>query len=172
MSTIKRREYLFRERPRKGRLVAVFTLACAASLGAATLTEGDASEADAALRAAGVESVAEARVYGALGGPERFVLELTERGALLRFLCREAGPGCEEVDGQFGGRTARLAAATDEAGTVLYRDAAGDAVLSIGPDGTARLLAGARIVPVSVPAAGRRVLPTELTLPTLKTRLG
>ena len=159
---IKQRDYLFREKPKR-RAGPLLCLLAAAGLGGAAVatSEAPSRQAQTRDRAAPQPVFAAAeedgpRVYGALGGPETFVIEATERGALLRFLCRPSDDTCAPG----GGAVARLSRRQAD-GVTTYRDAAGVPVLRLAEAGPSMLLAGSVIVPASVPAKGRPVLPTE-----------
>ena len=136
---IKEREYIFRPRPRRTRPALAIMLLGAMSLAAAGVTGGAADEPAAALIPAEAEGEGDALVYGAVGGPERFVLETRGEDASIRFLCLPSEEDCTE--------------------TVLS-DRAGRPVLTIAARGV-RLHAGSAVVPVSVPDKGRAVLPTD-----------
>ena len=149
-TTIKTREYLFREKPRRGRNLVVLALAAAGALGVATLT--DVGEAMAEAPDAGPA------VYATVGGAERFVLALTEEGGQLRFLCREADAACTPSP------VATLDRVEVANGGAILRDASGVPVLRIAKGGDLRLLGGSDAVPSALPANGRLALRTEARL--------
>ena len=146
--TIKQREYLFRARPRRTRPALAVALLGLASLVAAGQT-GDAAEPSGPAD----RSV----VYGAVGGPERFVLETRGEAASIRFLClasemQARGAVCDRP-------TTPLRARTDGAARVLT-DEAGRPVVTFAARGV-RLHPGSDAVPATVPPKGRTVLPTD-----------
>ena len=142
--TIKQREYLFRARPKRTRPALAIVVLGAASLVATGLSEGTAGDARGGARAV---------VYGAVGGPERFVLAQDEDGTTIRFTCLPSETACVP------GAPERLREVRDGDADVLT-DRAGRPVLTLAVRG-ARLHAGSDIVPATVPAKGRAVLPTD-----------
>ena len=150
---IKEREYIFRPRPRRTRPALAIMLLGAMSLAAAGVTGGAADEPAAALIPAEAGGEGDALVYGAVGGPERFVLETRGEDASIRFLCLPSEEDCTETV------PAPLRAEARDGETVLS-DRAGRPVLTIAARGV-RLHAGSAVVPVSVPDKGRAVLPTD-----------
>ncbi len=178
MAVLKRREYVFREKPRRGRMALLILLLGATTLTAAAFGDGiarqtlDSESLDRLTAPPGPMRTDRvggegARVYGALGGPEQFVLELTDRGAFLRFLCKEAKGECREEGGTIGRPVVRLEKVTGSRGDTIYKDAEGDAVLRLAVTGGATLLAGSKSVPDSVPLTGRAVLPTNKSVASL-----
>ena len=149
-TTIKTREYLFREKPRRGRNLAALALIAAGALGAATLT--DIGEAVA--EAPDTQDTTPA-VYATVGGAERFVLALTAEGGQLRFLCREADLACTPSP------VATLDRVAVAGGGAILRDAEGVPVLRIAKGGDLRLLGGSEAVPAALPTQGRIALRTE-----------
>ena len=149
MATLKTREYLFRQKPRRGRHLLAIGLAAAASLLAVTITDGEVALAETGDAPVG------ARVYAAVGGAERLSLQTIETGAYVRFLCGPSEPSCTD------GPITRLDRVAMGDGDILYRDAAGVAVLRVARTGEARLLVGSDAVPDGLPPKGRTLLRTE-----------
>lgn len=149
---IKDRDYIFRARRRRMRPALAVMALGALSLGALHAGQTGAGEA------APAKAEAETLVYGALGGPERFVLETGAHGPSIRFLCRASETDCE------GAAPAPLRE-TEADGETVLTDAAGRPVVTLaargvrlhpGPDH-----GGSAVVPATVPAKGRAVLPTN-----------
>ena len=152
---IKEREYIFRPRPRRTRPALAIMMLGVMSLAAAGVTGGSADEPAAALIPAETQTPdeREALVYGAVGGPERFVLKTDGEDASIRFLCLPSEEECTES------MPAPLRAEAKDGETVLS-DRAGRPVLTFAARDV-RLHAGSAVVPVSVPDKGRAVLPTD-----------
>ena len=149
---IKDRDYIFREKPRRAKPALALMVLGAATLALATVTDTTAEEGEPPT---GLEAEAAPLVYGAVGGPERFVLEADGAdgaGATIRFLCLPSEARCDAP-------VAALRARTVGADRVLT-DAAGRPVVTLAARG-ARLHGGSSAVPASVPAKGRAVLPTN-----------
>ena len=162
MATLKTREYLFRQKPRRGRHLLAVGLVAAASLLAVTITDGEVALAET--RGAPDATVG-ARVYAAVGGAERLAFEAVGTGAYMRFLCGPGERACAE------GPVTRLDRVATGDGGALYRDAAGVAVLRVARSGEARLLAGSDAVPDGLPVRGRTLLRTERVTARLTERL-
>ena len=148
--TITQRDYIFRARPRRTRPAVALMALGALSLVAATVSDTTAGEGEPPMVP---EAVTAPLVYGAVGGPERFVLETSEAGATIRFLCLPSEADCERP------APAALRERADGEARVLT-DVAGRPVLTLAANGV-RLHGGSAAVPGSVPAMGRAVLPTN-----------
>lgn len=148
--TIKERDYIFRARPRRTRPAVALMALGALSLVAATVSDTTAEEGEPPRMP---EAVATPLVYGAVGGPERFVLETNGQGATIRFLCLPSEADCARP------APAALRERADGEARVLT-DQAGRPVLTLAARGV-RLHGGSAAVPDSVPAKGRAVLLTK-----------
>ena len=151
--TITQREYIFRARPRRNRPAVALMALGALSLVAATVSDTTAGEGEPPTSPEAVGDAPAPLVYGAIGGPERFVLEADAAGATIRFLCLPSEADCASP------APAALRERVEGEARVLT-DAAGRPVLTLAANG-ARLHGGSAVVPDSVPAKGRAVLPTN-----------
>lgn len=148
VQTIKQRDYIFKARPRRSR-PALALLA----LGVLSMAAVGATRTNDTVAKVGPTQAEAAQVYGAIGGPERFVLETNGDAASIRFLCLPSKADC------FDGAPVALEADVDGETKVL-RDTSGNPVVTIAAR-SVRLHAGSDAVPGSVPAEGRAVLPTN-----------
>jgi hypothetical protein len=172
MGTIKTRRYVFRQRPRPLRTLALAVLVASAALGVTAISRGDAGDApqdrdeilprltapSGPLDADRVD-FHEPRVYAAIGGEERCTLEMAPKGGLIRFHCATAGEACPPGAEQGGaGPVIALRAVTGAEGEPVLIAPDGDPVLRIAITGGMTLLHGSRNLPASVPETGRAML--------------